>query len=125
MWGARVGDADNFRMYHTPGPFWRWPLRLRHLPVTPKGTSRRCIYLVGNSRTDFDARTEGLQDQTLHIRIAGVDAPEAPHFGKPGQDGAAMVLHWLTSQIHGKTVWVELYRKDQYNRVVRTTSPSF
>ena len=30
----RVGDADNFRLYHTPGPGWRFPLKLRSVPTT-------------------------------------------------------------------------------------------
>lgn len=32
-----VGDADNFRMYHTPGIGWNWPFRFRTIPTTPKG----------------------------------------------------------------------------------------
>lgn len=34
-----VGDADNFRLYHTPGPLflWRFPFRLRSIPTTGKG----------------------------------------------------------------------------------------
>jgi len=32
-----VGDADNFRLYHTPGVGWSWPLKLRKVPKTTKG----------------------------------------------------------------------------------------
>jgi hypothetical protein len=32
-----VGDADNFRLYHTPGIGWRWPLKFRFVPKTAKG----------------------------------------------------------------------------------------
>lgn len=32
-----VGDADNFRVYHTPGIGWRWPLKFRTVPSSPKG----------------------------------------------------------------------------------------
>jgi len=32
-----VGDADNFRLYHTPGFGWRWPLKFRSVPETVKG----------------------------------------------------------------------------------------
>ena len=28
-----VGDADNFRLYHTPGFGWRGPLKFRHIPT--------------------------------------------------------------------------------------------
>lgn len=49
-----VGDADNFRLYHTPSFGWRWPLKFRRVPTLSKE----------------------LKEQTIHIRIAGVDAPE-------------------------------------------------
>lgn len=49
-----VGDGDNFRLYHMPGGrLAGWGL-LRHAPRT----------------------TKLLKGQTLHIRIAGIDAPE-------------------------------------------------
>ncbi|KAI0255630.1 hypothetical protein BJV78DRAFT_689180 [Lactifluus subvellereus] len=50
-----VGDADNFRLYHTPGFGWRGPLKFRQIPT-------------GYRR--------GLQGKTIHIRVAGMDAPE-------------------------------------------------
>lgn len=28
----RVGDSDNFRLYHTPGIGWFWPLRALRMP---------------------------------------------------------------------------------------------
>ncbi|KAL9710671.1 putative endonuclease lcl3 [Leucoagaricus gongylophorus] len=54
-----VGDADNFRFFHTPllGG-WHWPLKFRKVPTLNKE----------------------LVNQTLHVRIAGVDAPEVPLF---------------------------------------------
>lgn len=33
----RVSDGDGFLFYHTPGPFWRWPLKFRRIPPTSKG----------------------------------------------------------------------------------------
>lgn len=33
--------------------------------------------------TQAPSHTTGLRNETLHIRIAGVDAPEAAHFGRP------------------------------------------
>jgi len=92
-----VGDGDNFRFYHTPplsGYFW--PFKFRRIPSTGKD----------------------LKDETLHIRLAGVDAPEAAHFGKPAQPYAAESLAWLREKILGKTVYCQLLRKDQYSRVV-------
>ncbi|KAG8989998.1 putative endonuclease lcl3 [Tulasnella sp. JGI-2019a] len=91
-----VGDGDNFRLYHTPGLFWRWPIKLRHVPQAAKA----------------------LQGQTIHIRMAGVDAPEAAHFGKPGQPYAKEALDWLRGTVHGRRVWCQLVRRDQYQRIV-------
>ncbi|KAI8992779.1 SNase-domain-containing protein [Trametes punicea] len=91
-----VGDADNFRLYHTPGIGWRWPLKFRRIPV---------------GRSD-------LKDQTIHIRIAGVDAPETGHFGRPAQAFADESLAWLKSQVEGKFVYCQLVRRDQFGRIV-------
>ncbi|KAJ7914881.1 hypothetical protein B0H13DRAFT_2232044 [Mycena leptocephala] len=91
-----VGDSDNFRFYHTPAFGWRWPLKFRIIPSTAKD----------------------LKDKTLHIRIAGVDAPEAAHFGRPSQPFAEESLAWLRQEILGKTVYCQLLRRDQYSRIV-------
>ncbi|KAF8809817.1 staphylococcal nuclease [Phlegmacium glaucopus] len=91
-----VADPDNFRLYHTPSLGYNWPFKFRRIPSTQKE----------------------LKDQTLSIRIAGVDAPEAGHFGKPAQPYAAESLAWLREKILGKTVYCQLLRKDQYSRIV-------
>ncbi|KAK7677835.1 hypothetical protein QCA50_019147 [Cerrena zonata] len=59
-----------------------------------------------------------LRDRTIHIRLAGVDAPEASHFGRPAQQFSAESLAWLKSQVEGKTVYCQIFRKDQYSRIV-------
>ncbi|KAF9463401.1 hypothetical protein BDZ94DRAFT_1259266 [Collybia nuda] len=91
-----VGDADNFRFYHTPAFGWRWPFKFRRVPSS----------------------TKALKDNTLHIRIGGVDAPEAAHFGRPAQPYSAESLAWLRDTILGKTVYCQPLRRDQYSRVV-------
>ncbi|KAG1750368.1 uncharacterized protein EDB91DRAFT_1217039 [Suillus paluster] len=91
-----VGDADNFRLYHTPSFGWRWPLKFRRVPTLSKE----------------------LKDQTIHVRIAGVDAPEGSHFGRPAQPYAVEALAWLKNTIEGKTVYCQLVRRDQYSRIV-------
>ncbi|ORX40102.1 hypothetical protein BD324DRAFT_587298 [Kockovaella imperatae] len=91
-----VGDGDNFRVFHTPGPFYRWPFKLRSVPSTSKE----------------------LKDQTLHIRIAAVDAPENAHFGNPAQPYAKESWDWMKQLVTGKRVRVQLIRKDQYLRIV-------
>ncbi|KAG6331059.1 hypothetical protein ID866_8028 [Astraeus odoratus] len=76
-----------------PGFGWRWPLRFRHVP-------------------------KNLKDQTIHIRVAGVDAPEGAYFGRPGQPHAEESLSWLRKRVEGKVIWCQLVRKDQYGRIV-------
>lgn len=101
--------TDGFRLYHTPGPFWRFPLKLRSIPTTPKGTCQAGAHPL----------TPALKNETLSIRIAGVDAPELAHFGNPAQPHAKESLQWLTSAVEGKRVKCQLLRKDQYGRIVR------
>lgn len=93
---TRVGDGDNFRFYHTPGGIftgWGW---LRHVPTN---------------------RSE-LKDQTLMIRLLGVDAPERLHFGKPAQPMSEEALIWLQEYLNGRYVTITPYSIDQYKRVV-------
>lgn len=91
-----VGDADNFRLYHTPGFGWRLPFKFRRIPTNAKD----------------------LKDQTIHIRIAGVDAPELAHFGREAQPYSAEALQWLKDTVLGRIVWCQLISRDQYGRTV-------
>ncbi|KZO97526.1 SNase-domain-containing protein [Calocera viscosa TUFC12733] len=90
-----VGDADNFRLFHMPLFTWgRW----RKVPNT----------------------VQELKNETIHIRLAGVDAPELAHFGRPAQPYGQEALEWLKSMVEGKVVYCQLVRRDQYGRVVAT-----
>lgn len=92
------GDADNFRLYHTPGgrlAGWGW------LPWKTVPTKREALF-----------------QQTLHIRIAGVDAPELAHWGREAQPYSKEALEWLTNLVLNQRVRVRLFRRDQYDRVV-------
>lgn len=88
-----VGDSDNFRVYHTPGFGWGWA---RNIPKTKKE----------------------LQNQTIAIRIAGVDAPEGAHFGMPAQPYYKESKNFLTKLVLNRNVQVQLLSRDQYQRVV-------
>lgn len=95
-----VGDGDNFRLYHTPGgrlTGWGW-LPWRRVPVDKKA----------------------LKNQTIHVRLAGVDAPELPHFGRPEQAFAQEAHQWLTDYLGSRRVRAYVYKQDQYSRVVAT-----
>ncbi|CAK4034851.1 Hypothetical predicted protein [Lecanosticta acicola] len=91
-----VGDGDNFHLFHTPGG------RL---------AGWRLFRTVSSDR-------KALQKKTLHVRIAGVDAPELAHFGRPAQPYGQEALDWLRGQVLHKYVRVFPWRKDQYDRVV-------
>ncbi|EPQ32236.1 uncharacterized protein PFL1_00433 [Pseudozyma flocculosa PF-1] len=94
-----VGDADGFRLFHTPGiPFLR---SLIHQPHRKRKPSE-------------------LRTQTLSVRLAGADAPETGHFGKPAQPFAKEAMDELKSLVLGKTVWCQASHVDQYKRLVAT-----
>lgn len=95
-----VGDADNFRLFHTPGGKWMGWGWLRQIPEGRKM----------------------LKGQTIHIRIAGVDAPEGAHFGKPSQPHSSESLTYLTTLLNSHNVRAHLLRRDQYERVVCSVS---
>ncbi|KAI0113970.1 hypothetical protein GGR51DRAFT_505005 [Nemania sp. FL0031] len=93
-----VGDGDNFHLFHTPGgrlTGWGW---LRSVPTK---------------------RSE-LKNRTIPIRLAGIDAPECAHFGRPAQPFSADALAWLNGYILGRRVRAKVYRRDQYDRIVAT-----
>lgn len=54
----------------------------------------------------------------IHIRLAGIDAPELAHFGRPEQPHAREALDFLSSYLLHRRVRVYLHRQDQYQRVV-------
>lgn len=54
----------------------------------------------------------------LHIRIAGVDAPELAHWGREAQPYSKEALDFLTNLIMNRRVRVYIFRRDQYDRIV-------
>ncbi|KAI1266853.1 SNase-domain-containing protein [Xylariaceae sp. FL1019] len=93
-----VGDGDNFHLFHTPGGHlagWGW---LRTVP----------------------SKRAELKNRTIPIRLAGIDAPEGAHFGKPAQPFSAEALKWLSDYVLGRRVRAKIYKRDQYDRIVAT-----
>lgn len=96
---TRVGDGDNFRIYHTPGGVfmgWGW------MP----------------GRKPQDLTKSDLVDNTLHVRVAGVDAPECAHFGRPEQPFGPEAMAWLDNTLEGRYVRVWPYARDRFDRIV-------
>lgn len=56
----------------------------------------------------------------IAIRLAGIDAPEGAHFGKPAQPHSGEALTWLKEYILDRRVRAYIYKRDQYDRVVAT-----
>lgn len=121
-----VGDGDNFRLFHTPGgrfAGWGWMLgRTWYLPSRSSARSAPSTTKKGSSgakESHYNAAIpKELKDQTIHVRIAGIDAPELAHFGRPSQPGGQEALDFLRSYVLHRYLRVYLYRRDQYERVV-------
>lgn len=54
----------------------------------------------------------------IPVRIAGIDAPEGAHFGRPAQPHSGEALAFLREYLQGRRVRAYIYRRDQYERVV-------
>ena len=59
-------------------------------------------------------------EPTLKIRLAGIDAPELPSFGNPGQPFAVEAKEELKELVLNKIVNLKLLRVDQYDRILAT-----
>ncbi|KAK4524879.1 hypothetical protein GAYE_SCF06G2781 [Galdieria yellowstonensis] len=89
-----VGDGDNVRFFHRPFLF-----RLLGIGRHPVLKNR-------------------LSEETINVRLAGVDAPECAHFGAPGQEGGEEAKKWLGKYLKNRSVVVQLHSLDQYSRAV-------
>jgi endonuclease YncB( thermonuclease family) len=57
-------------------------------------------------------------DHQIHIRIAGVDAPESAHFGREAQPFSKEAHDWLIQYLQNRRIRAYIYRRDQFDRVV-------
>ena len=110
-----VGDGDNFRIFHTPGgrlAGWGW-LPWKKVPTNKKDLKDNTVcYPIHRPQTKPNKTTQ------IHIRLAGIDAPELAHFGRPEQPFARDAHTWLTAYLRGQRVRALVHRQDQYSRVV-------
>ncbi|SNX83092.1 uncharacterized protein MEPE_01798 [Melanopsichium pennsylvanicum] len=105
-----VGDADGFRFHHTPGP----PILRDWLYPWPPRTTKK-----GAGRTK-------LVRETISVRIAGVDAPESAHFGKPAQPFSKEAKEFLIRMVQSPSSPDNLTppKKSFFGSNNVTTSPS-
>ena len=69
-------------------------------------------------RTIPASRKDLAKAGTIHVRLAGVDAPEGAHFGNTAQPYAQEAQDWLTKYVLRRRVRVKLLTRDRYERVV-------
>ncbi|KAJ8103204.1 hypothetical protein POJ06DRAFT_65370 [Lipomyces tetrasporus] len=133
-----VGDGDNFRLYHTPGGIfagWDWLRRVPYEQYWRPNTStvKHRLFETGTPplrarSTDRQVQPQRLQqprprqrklaDETIHVRLCGIDAPECKSYGRPGQPFGPESRDWLRAYLLGRKVRIRLYSIDQYQRAV-------
>lgn len=90
-----VNDSDNVRFYHCApwqrALFWKRP-----------GLGRGA----------------NLKEETINVRLAGIDAPEMGHFGGTPQPFSREAKEWLARFTMGKRATIQVHRLDQYARAV-------
>ncbi|GKY98961.1 hypothetical protein MPSEU_000851800 [Mayamaea pseudoterrestris] len=90
-------------------------IRVRHVPF---------FGLTG--RKPSPLTTRGIADQTMSIRIYGVDCPEIAKSGKAGQPFAEEAKEFTSNLLLHQMVKITFLRRDQYGRAVsavETVSP--
>ena len=90
-----VGDSDNLRIYH--------------LPLCHRLLHSLNLYSIPKSPSS---------EHTIHIRLSGIDAPEAAHFGNPAQPFSKEAKEFLTSATLHSFVSCKLLKRDHYGRMV-------
>ena len=81
--------------------------------------SPRTLVATVERVSDGDSVTALSDNNTkLRIRLLGIDAPEVAHDTKPGQPYGEEARDYLDHLIGGKSVRVEVYGRDQYNRLL-------
>ena len=94
-------------------------LLLLLLPVVTHGAAPRLLTATVQQVSDGDSVTAlTVHGTKLRLRLLGIDAPEVAHGTKPGQPYGEDARDYLDHLIGGKTVRVDAYGPDQYNRVL-------
>ena len=79
----------------------------------------RSFVATVNRVSDGDTIIAMTADGTkLRVRLLGIDAPEIPHGNKPGQPYGEEARDYLDHLIGGKSVRLETYGPDRYQRVL-------
>jgi endonuclease YncB( thermonuclease family) len=89
-------------------------------PVPPASASTpRTLVATVQRVSDGDTITATTADSTkLDIRLLGIDSPEIQHGKKPGQPYGEEARDYLDHLIGGKSVRVDAYDPDRYQRIL-------
>lgn len=98
-------------------------IRIRHTPLLYS------IFLSDSKGNGIDGCSKKKNSEcTISVRLYGVDAPETPKFGNPGQPFSGEAKDFVSDLVYNKIVKIKLLGKDQYDRAVgsvtsTTTTP--
>lgn len=99
-----VNDSDNLRVYHMP---FMYRLLYR-------------VGVLGKGSLLKEATKAPISTTTINIRLAGIDCPEGPHFGQPGQPYFEQSKKFLEGLAMNRIVTFRPHKIDQYQRLVST-----
>ena len=88
-------------------------------PISIHAATPRSLVAKVERVSDGDTITAITSNQTkLRIRLLGIDAPEIPHWKKPGQPFGEEARDYLARLVGGRTIQVETYGPDKYKRIL-------
>ena len=87
--------------------------------ATPQAAPPRSLLATVERVADGDTLIATSENSTrLRIRLLGIDAPEIPHRGKPGQTYGVEARHHLLRLVLNRVVRIELFGSDAYRRLL-------
>lgn len=87
--------------------------------ATPQAAPPRSVLVTVERVADGDTLMATSEDSTrLRIRLLGIDAPEIPHRGKPGQTYGVEARQQLVRLVLNRVVRIELFGSDVYRRLL-------
>ncbi|EPT27166.1 nuclease, putative [Toxoplasma gondii ME49] len=111
---VNVSDGDSIRVRHIPKGHTLYPLRAPR----KRGETREPVREPSDEEDPSKCWKGKLTENTIRIRLYGIDAPETAKFGNPGQPFAQEAKHFVTQRLLHKVVYVKCLAKDQYGRLL-------
>lgn len=125
--GVSIAPPGTFQLYHTVGEIPALAFREQHIVVgkvvrvsdgdTIRVRHTPLVPLIGNTPD-----TGRLTEETLIVRLAGIDAPETAKGRGKGQPFAEESKRFVINNVLDQKVHVKLLSRDQYARAVCSVS---